>query len=152
MNPIARLLTTDHIVTDLDANSKKRIFDDVSKLIEVRQELSGSTVFDALYAREKLGSTGLGLGVAIPHGRLKDLDHPVGVFLRLAHPIEFDSPDGQPVQLIFVLLVPESANEQHLGLIAELAQMFSDQTFRERLIGAPDRVAILEIFSAWQVS
>jgi mannitol/fructose-specific phosphotransferase system IIA component (Ntr-type) len=90
-------------------------------------------VYDALFAREKLGSTGLGQGIAIPHGRIKGLKAPVGAFVRLVNGVQFDAPDGKPVGLIFVLLVPEAANEHHLQLLSELAQMFSDREFREQL-------------------
>ena len=150
MNQIATLLRPENIVVDLDASSKKRVFEQAGLLFENNQQLARSTVYDALFAREKLGSTALGLGVAIPHGRIKGLKSAVGAFLRLATPVPFDAPDGVSVQLVFVLLVPQSANEQHLQLLSELAQMFSEKAFREKLQTAPDRTALLALFSAWQ--
>ena len=150
MNQIATLLRPENVVVDLDASSKKRVFEQAGLLFENNQQLARSTVYDALFAREKLGSTALGLGVAIPHGRIKGLKSAVGAFLRLATPVPFDAPDGVSVQLVFVLLVPQSANEQHLQLLSELAQMFSEKAFREKLQTAPDSKALLALFSAWQ--
>ncbi|MBS1144703.1 MAG: ptsN [Proteobacteria bacterium] len=115
-------------------------------LFENRLGLARSVIFDSLFAREKLGSTGLGQGVAIPHGRIKGLKQAVGAFLRLATPVPFDSPDGRPVDLLFVLLVPEQATEQHLQILSELAQKFSDRTFREQLHAAADAAAIISLF------
>jgi len=150
MNQIARLLLPENVVANLDASSKKRVFEQAGLLFENHQSLARSLVYDALFAREKLGSTGLGLGVAIPHGRIKGLKHAVGAFLRLASPVQFDAPDGKPVQLVFVLLVPEAANEHHLQLLSELAQMFSERDFREKLMAAGDGPALHAVFAAWQ--
>ena len=152
MNQIASLLHADKVVAGLDASSKKRVFEQVGLLFENHQGLARSTVYDALFAREKLGSTALGLGVAIPHGRIKGLKHAAGAFVRLAVPVQFDAPDGKPVDLVFVLLVPESANDQHLQLLSELAQMFSARSFREQLQAAADGPALLSLFAAWQDS
>jgi nitrogen PTS system EIIA component len=150
MNLIAKLLTVDNVVVDLDASSKKRVFEQAGLLFENHHGIARSAVYDALFAREKMGSTGLGLGIAIPHGRIKGLKQAQGAFLRLATPVQFDAPDGQPVSLIFVLLVPEAATEHHLQLLSELAQMFSDKVFREQLIAAPDAAAVLALFTQWQ--
>jgi PTS system nitrogen regulatory IIA component len=105
-----------------------------------------------LFAREKLGSTGLGQGIAIPHGRIKGLKTPIGAFVRLAAPVQFDAPDGKPVDLVFVLLVPEAANEHHLQLLSELAQMFSDKSFREQLAAAADAAALHGLFANWHAN
>ncbi|MBN8448251.1 MAG: PTS IIA-like nitrogen regulatory protein PtsN [Candidatus Accumulibacter necessarius] len=150
MNQIAKLLTSDNVVADLHVSSKKRLFEQVGLLLDNHQGLGRSQVFDALLSREKLGSTGLGLGVAIPHGRIKGLKQVVGAFVRLAAPVEFDAPDGKPVNLIFALLVPEVATEQHLQLLSDLAQMFSERAVREKLAAAPDAAAIRATFAAWQ--
>ena len=111
--------------------------------------VKGDAVAGSLHAREKLGSTGLGQGIAIPHGRIKGLREARGAFARLKSPIAFDAPDGRPVSSVFVLLVPEHATEQHLQLLSELAQMFSDKRFREALAGAPDAAAMYELFRNW---
>ena len=150
MNQIAALLPPENIVADLEASSKKRVFEQAGLLFENHQQLARITVYDALFAREKLGSTALGLGVAIPHGRIKGLKSAIGAFFRLATPVPFDAPDGVSVQWVFVLLVPQSANEQHLQLLSELAQMFSDKSFREQLQSAPDSTALHALFSTWQ--
>ncbi len=150
MNLIAKLLTVDNVVVGLDASSKKRVFEQAGLLFENHHGIARSAVYDALFAREKMGSTGLGLGIAIPHGRIKGLKQAQGAFLRLATPVQFDAPDGQPVGLVFVLLVPEAATEHHLQLLSELAQMFSDKAFREQLIAAPDAAAVHALFTQWQ--
>jgi nitrogen PTS system EIIA component len=152
MNQIARLLPLDNVVANLDASSKKRVFEQAGILFENHQGVARSTVYDALFAREKLGSTGLGQGIAIPHGRIKGLKTPVGAFFRLASAVQFDAPDGKPVELIFVLLVPEAANEHHLQLLSELAQMFSDKSFREQLATGPDAVALHDLFANWHAN
>jgi PTS system nitrogen regulatory IIA component len=146
MNPLANLLSAEQVLLDLDASSKKRVFEQAGMLFEARLGLARSTIFDSLFAREKLGSTGLGQGVAIPHGRIKGLKQAAGAFLRLANPVPFDSPDGRPVDLLFVLLVPEQATEQHLQILSELAQRFSERTFREKLQAAADPAAIVALF------
>ncbi|MDO8959375.1 MAG: PTS IIA-like nitrogen regulatory protein PtsN [Rhodocyclaceae bacterium] len=150
MNPIANLLSVDNIVIDLDASSKKRVFEQAGLLFENHFAIARSAVYDALFAREKMGSTGLGLGIAIPHGRIKGLKGAMGAFLRLATPVAFDAPDGLPVSQVFVLLVPEAATEHHLQLLSELAQMFSSKSFREQLAAAPDAAAVLALFAQWQ--
>ena len=150
MNQIAPLLPASNVVAELDASSKKRVFEQAGLLFENQQGIARSTVYDALFARERLGSTGLGQGIAIPHGRIKGLKEAVGAFIRLANPVQFDAPDGKPVHLIFVLLVPEAATEHHLQLLSELAQMFSDRGFRQELAAAPDAAALHALFSGWQ--
>lgn len=147
MSQISQLLTTENIVLNLDASSKKRVFETVGLLFENNQGIARSMVFDSLFAREKLGSTGLGQGVAIPHGRIKGLKEARGAFVRLAAPVPFDSPDGKPVNLLFVLLVPEQATEQHLQILSELAERFSDRISREALCTADSADAIRQIFA-----
>ena len=149
MNHIAKLLPAANVVVGLEASSKKRAFEQAGLLFENNHGIARSTVFDSLFAREKLGSTGLGQGIAIPHGRIKTLKDALGAFIRLAEPVPFDAPDGKPVSMLFVLLVPEQANEHHLQLLSELAQMFSDRAFRERLLNAPDALAAHALFAQW---
>ena len=149
MNLIAKLLPPANVVVGLEASSKKRAFEQAGLLFENNHGIGRSTVFDSLFAREKLGSTGLGQGIAIPHGRIKGLKDALGAFIRLAEPVPFDAPDGRPVTMLFVLLVPEQANEHHLQLLSELAQMFSDRAFREQLLNAPDALAAHALFAQW---
>lgn len=149
MSLISQLLPLTNVVVNLEASSKKRVFEQAGLLFENNQGIGRSTVFDSLFARERLGSTGLGQGIAIPHGRIKGLEDAAGAFLRLATPVQFDAPDGRPVSMLFVLLVPEQANETHLQLLSELAQMFSDRDFREALQNAADPAHIHQMFMNW---
>ncbi|HCX32312.1 MAG TPA: PTS IIA-like nitrogen-regulatory protein PtsN [Rhodocyclaceae bacterium] len=147
---VPQLLPLTNIVLDLDATSKKRVFEQAGLLFENNHGIARALVFDSLLAREKLGSTALGQGIAIPHGRVKGLRNATGGFFRLATPVQFDAPDGKPVRLVFVLLVPEQATEQHLQILSELAQMFSDKVFREKLGAAADAAEAHTLFSNWQ--
>ena len=150
MNQIAELLTAENILLDLDAGSKASLFDAVGALFETHHGLSRRLIVDSLLAREKLGSTGLGQGIAIPHGRIRGLSTAQGAFVRLRSPIPFDAPDGKPVALVFVLLVPEQATEQHLQLLSELAQMFSETSFRASLATPADAASLRAVFERWE--
>ena len=152
MNLISKLLLPENILLDSESTSKKRVFERVGLLFENSHNIARSQVFDSLFAREKLGSTGLGQGVAIPHGRVKSLRDGVAAFVKTQHPIPFDSPDGMPVNLIFVLLVPERATDLHLQLLGELAEMFSDKAFREQLHNSDDPAIIHQLFSNWKAA
>ena len=149
MSLVAKILAPSHVVADLQASSKKRLFEQAGLLFENHDKLARSVVFDSLFAREKLGTTGLGQGVAIPHGRIKGLKEALGALVRLAQPVPFESPDGQPVSLAFVLLVPEKATEKHLQILSELAQMFSDRALREAMLSAPDAAHLHQLITAW---
>jgi len=150
MSFVAKLLPLANVLPDLAASSKKRLFEQVGLLFENQHGIAKDVVFESLFARERLGSTGLGQGIAIPHGRIKGLKDAVGALVRLAQPVPFDAPDGKPVSLVFTLLVPEHATERHLEILSELAQMFSDRALREALTQAPDAAALHQIISAWQ--
>lgn len=149
MNQISKILLPDNILLDTESTSKKRVFERAGLLFENNQQIARSQVFDSLFAREKLGSTGLGQGVAIPHGRIAKLRDATAAFVKTSHPIPFDAPDGQPVNLIFVLLVPERATDLHLQILGELAQMFSDTQFRNRLLECEDSASIHKMFVDW---
>jgi nitrogen PTS system EIIA component len=150
MSLVAKLLSPENVVVDLQVSSKKRLFEQVGLLFENQHALARSLVFDSLFARERLGSTGLGQGVAIPHGRIKGLKEALGAFIRLAQPVPFDAPDGNAVTLVFVLLVPEKATEKHLQILSELAQMFSDKALREAMNRAADAAGLHQLISTWQ--
>jgi PTS system nitrogen regulatory IIA component len=109
-------------------------------------------VSDNLFARERLGSTGLGHGVAVPHGRIKGLKAPLAAFVRLKDPIPFESPDGQPVNLLVFLLIPDQVTQQHLEILSEIAEMFSDEAFRHMLATDPDAASVHARIVAWQPS
>lgn len=149
MDLIAKLLPVTNIVLDLEVGNKKRAFEQAGLLFENNQGIARSVVFDSLFDREKLGSTGLGQGIAIPHGRIRGLKEARGAFLRLAAPVPFESPDGKPVHIMFVLLVPEQATEQHLQILSELAQRFSDRAFRDALIAAESADDVHRLFADW---
>ncbi|MDO4696878.1 MAG: PTS IIA-like nitrogen regulatory protein PtsN [Neisseria sp.] len=133
MNLIGSILPASHCILDLDVGSKKRLFEEIGKLLESNNGLSRTDVFECLFAREKLGSTGLGQGVAVPHGRHASVKQAVGVFVRLKEPVSFDAPDGKPVSLVAALLVPEDACCEHLQVLSELAGRFSAKSVREAL-------------------
>ena len=150
MSLISKILPVANVFLDLDVGSKKRVFEHVGILFENSHGIARSVIFDSLFAREKLGSTGLGQGVAIPHGRIKGLKEAVGAFVRLSEPIQFDAPDSKPVSLIFVLLVPANATDLHLQILSELAQLFSDKQLREELLALADATAVWERISNWE--
>jgi len=150
MNLISRLLPESNVILDLEVASKKRVFEQAGLLFENNNQIARSQVFDSLFAREKLGSTGLGQGIAIPHGRIKGMKEAVGAMVRLRQAIAFDAPDGQPVNLVFVLLVPEKATDLHLQILSELAQMFSDKALREKLLIATSAAEVYALISDWE--
>lgn len=150
MSLISKILTPGNIFIDQELSSKKRVFEHVGILFENSHAIARSVIFDSLFAREKLGSTGLGQGVAIPHGRIKGLKEATGAFIRLKEPIPFDAPDGKPVSLIFVMLAPANATDLHLQILSELAQLFSDRLIREQLAGVADAAEAWKILSTWE--
>ena len=147
MGQLKRLLSPENIVLNLEATSKKRVFEKVGLLFENNLGIAQSAVFDALFEREKLGSTGIGQGVAIPHGRIKGLRAAKGAFVRLMSPVPFESPDAKPVSMLFVLLVPEHATELHLQILSELAELFSDRRRRDMLATTENVEEVRQIFS-----
>ena len=111
---LSKILPSENVVLDLEVSSKKRVFEQAGLIFENNCGISRSDVTDNLFARESLGTTGLGYGVAVPHGRIKGLKTPVAAFVRLATPIPFEAPDGKPVNLLFFLLIPNNVTQQHL--------------------------------------
>ena len=150
MNRLAKFLPLENVVIGLSVTSKKRVFEQAGLIFENQNGIARSTVTDNLFARERLGSTGLGEGVAIPHGRIKGLKQPLAAFVRLAEAIPFESPDGQPVSLLIFLLVPEQATQQHLEILSEIAQLLSDREARERLHTEENREALHRLLTQWQ--
>ncbi|MCC6922473.1 MAG: PTS sugar transporter subunit IIA [Nitrosomonas sp.] len=149
MNHISQLLPPSNVIIDLDVASKKRVFEQAGLLFENTFQIARNQVFDSLFAREKLGSTGLGQGVAIPHGRIKGLREAVAALVRMKEAIPFDAPDGKPVNIACILLVPEKATDQHLQILSELAQMFSDKKFRESILNSKDAKEIHQLITDW---
>jgi PTS system nitrogen regulatory IIA component len=150
MNLLASLLPLSNVELDIDARDKGAALERAAQLFENNQGLSGSRIIECLTAREQLGSTGLGKGVAIPHGRLRGLKRAAAAIIRVKEPIEFDSPDGQPVWLLVVLLVPEHATQQHLEILSELAQMLSEPSMRGQLQTIAQPAALLATVAAWE--
>ncbi|MBH5329547.1 PTS IIA-like nitrogen regulatory protein PtsN [Eikenella sp. S3360] len=136
MSLIGNILPVSQITLDLEVGSKKRLFEEAGLLLENTTGLSRAAVFDCLFAREKLGTTALGHGVAIPHGRHAEVQAITGAFIRLKEAIDFDAPDGKPVSLVFVLLVPENASGAHLEVLSALAGKLSEKSVREQLLAA----------------
>lgn len=131
---IADLVTLERVACNVKISSKKRIFELLAELLAKNQQgLTQSEIMESLLARERLGSTGLGHGVAIPHGRSKKLSQAIGAFVQLEEGIDFDALDNQPVDLLFVLLVPEQCTDEHLQILASLAKMLGDEEMRDKL-------------------
>ena len=150
MNLLAKLLPATNIDLKIDTKKKKRVFEHASVLFENHQGIERGKVFDSLLARERLGSTGLGQGVAIPHGRIKGLKEAVAAVISLATPVAFDAPDAQPVTLLVFLLVPEQATQQHLEILSELAELLSDKAVRETLKSVASAGEVLQVVQTWQ--
>lgn len=150
MNRVVDLLTDRRIACGLTLASKKRVMESVSGLLsEGVQNLSAGMVFDSLVARERLGSTGLGYGVALPHGRISAIRSARGAFVQLKQSVDFDAADHQPVDLVFALLVPTEATEEHLSILASLAELFSDADFRLQLRQATSAEQMRQLIATW---
>jgi nitrogen PTS system EIIA component len=150
MNLLSNLLSLPNVALDVEACDKRAALDRAAQVFEHNQGLSAARIFDCLVAREQLGSTGLGKGVAIPHGRVRGLKRAAAAIIRVKDAIEFGSPDGQPVKLLVVLLVPEHATQQHLEILSELAQMLSEPSMREQLQTIVQPAALLATVAAWE--
>src|SRR5438046_3361735 len=150
MNRLAAILPASNVLVDVDATSKKRAFEHAGLLFENQHAIARAMVTDNLFARERLGSTGLGHGVAIPHGRIKGLKNPLAAVLRVQQPIPFDAPDDEPVALLIFLLVPEAATQRHLEILSEIAEMLSDRELRERLKSEENAATVHELISNWE--
>lgn len=150
MNRLASILSAAHVLVHVDATSKKRAFEEAGLLFENLHGLSRALVTDSLFSRERLGSTGLGHGVAIPHGRIKGLKSPMAAVFQLAKPISFDAPDEQSVSLMIFLLVPEAATQKHLEILSEIAEMLSDASLREKFSTIDDAVQLYGLIVNWQ--
>ena len=150
MNRLAAILPAGNVLVNVDATSKKRVFEHAGLLFENHHAIARGMVTDNLFARERLGSTGLGHGVAIPHGRVKGLKNPLAAVVRLSTPIPFDAPDDEPVVLLIFLLVPETATQRHLEILSEIAEMLSDRELRERLKAEPEASGVHKLISDWE--
>ncbi|GIX38843.1 PTS sugar transporter subunit IIA [Silanimonas lenta] len=144
------LLAPARIAAGARLSSKKRLLEHLAHLLAEGDAGREAALYDSLCQRERLGSTGLGHGVAIPHGRSPALSVATGAFVRLAEPVEFGASDGEPVDLVFALAVPEHFTQQHLVLLAQLAEMFADEAFRARLRAGADAEALYRLVADWR--
>jgi PTS system nitrogen regulatory IIA component len=150
MNRLSNILSAGQVLVQVEASSKKRVFEEAGLLFERLHGLSRALVTDSLFSRERLGSTGLGHGVAIPHGRIKGLKAPMAAVFQLAVPIVFDAPDEQPVALLIFLLVPEAATQKHLEILSEIAELLSDAPLREKLASSADAAELHGLIAGWR--
>lgn len=147
------VLSVDRIETACQLSSKKRLMEKItSLLLQGRSQLDRKTVLQTLIERERLGSTGIGHGVALPHGRINGLDDVIGAVVILENPLDYDAIDNQPIKLAFGLLVPADANEQHLKILAYLARLFSDETLRDRVFNVTSNNDAFDLLTGWNSS
>ena len=147
---VTNLINSGRIACNVEAGSKKRALESLSELLAGEDTgLSSHEIFDCLLARERLGATGIGHGIAIPHGRLKHSEGTVGAMIRLAEGIDFGAADNEPVDILFALLVPEESTDEHLQILAQLARLFSDAQLREKLRQADNPQMIFSILEEW---
>lgn len=145
------IVAADRVASGLTFTSKKKALEDLAKLLaKGAKGVDANDILNSLTSREKLGSTGLGHGVAIPHGRLNGVDGSVGAFMRLKNALEYDAHDGQPVDLVFGLLVPSNATEAHLKHLAAIAEMFSDEGFCKKMRAATDDAALYALLAEFK--
>lgn len=151
MPALDQILTPARTVCRAPGISKKRLFETIAEIVCADQSsLPYDDVLNRLIAREKLGSTGVGDGIAIPHCRVTSCDQPIGTLITLEEAIPFEAPDDKPVDILFVLLVPEEANQQHLDILASIAQLFSEQPLLNKLRNATDNQTLYEIACNWE--
>ncbi|MDH4611218.1 PTS IIA-like nitrogen regulatory protein PtsN [Pseudomonas sp. BN102] len=143
---LEQILTLGRSLVNVPGGSKKRVLEQIAKLVaRDLPDLDNQDIFESLVSREKLGSTGFGNGIAIPHCRLTGCKSPISAVLRLDAPVDFDAIDGAPVDLLFVLLVPEAATDEHLELLRQIASMLDRSDVRERLRQAPDNTSLYQV-------
>jgi PTS system nitrogen regulatory IIA component len=144
---IAELLKPESVVSDLKVSSKKQVLQELASRASKISGIQERTIFDTLLERERLGTTGVGNGVAIPHGKLSDISKLHGVFAKLDNPINFDSIDERPVDLVFLILAPEGAGADHLKALAKVSRLLRDESMCEKLRGSEDSEALYALFA-----
>ena len=148
---LSEIINVNRIKNDVDVKSKKRALEELSNLIAQDQtQLETGDIFDSLISRERLGATGVGYGIAIPHGRIKNCQKITGAFIQLNEGIDFNTVDNQPVDILFALIVPEESTDEHLQVLAFLASMFSDENFREKLRKSDSPEDTYQLLTSWQ--
>jgi PTS system nitrogen regulatory IIA component len=149
MNSLTDLFTLDRITLDNPAKNRAEVFATVGELFSKQAGLEANAIVGFLNAREDLGSTALGAGVAIPHGRVRGLKNPIAAFVKLKEPIEFAAPDGEAVSILIFLLVPEKATQQHLEILSSIAQLLSDQDTRKLLASENSPEKVCQLLQTW---
>lgn len=150
MIPVEELLNTSRLLCKTELQSKKRALETLAGLLAAEleiEEVSEMDLLDALTARERLGTTGLGHGVSLPHGRITGLEAPIGALITLREGVDYDAPDDQPVDIMFGLVVPENHDDDHLKILASLATLFSDENTRNAIRGVSDSSRLLELIA-----
>ena len=148
---LSEIINVNRIRNDVDVKSKKRALEELSHLIAQDQsQLDASDIFDSLISRERLGATGVGYGIAIPHGRIKNCQKITGAFIQLSEGVDFNTSDNTPVDSLFALVVPEESTDEHLQVLALLASMFSEEDFREKLAKTSSNDETYQLFTEWK--
>ena len=151
MTDLTQLLDPTRIACQHDASSKKKTLESAAALLATATHgIEEGAIFEALIKRERLGSTGLGHGIALPHGRIEGLQQPVAALLTLSRNIGFDALDGEPVDIVFALAMPENCDNQHLQILASLAEIFSNTAVSTRLRSAVEAQEIWTTFCNWR--
>lgn len=146
---LKEILSPDRVVSQAQTTSKKRALELMSHLLSGGENAVEQEVFEGLCSRERLGTTALGHGVALPHGRMKNVQRAIGAFAQLSNGVDFDAADRQRVDLLFAIAVPEQSTEEHLQLVAQIAELFSDETMRQRLRQAKNADDVYQVLSQW---
>jgi len=144
---IADLLSPDAVLAHVKATTKKQVLQEMAHKAALLTKLPERRIFDTLIEREKLGSTGMGQGIAIPHGRIAGIEKMTGLFAQLDHPVDFDSMDDQPVDLVFLLLAPEGAGADHLKALARVSRLLRNQAVCEKLRAAPQAATLYALLT-----
>lgn len=148
---LSEIINVNRIRNDIDVKSKKRALEELSNLIvQDQNQLDASDIFDSLISRERLGATGVGYGIAIPHGRIKNCQKITGAFIQLNNGVDFNTIDNQPVDILFALIVPEESTDEHLQVLALLASMFNDENFRQKLHQSKSNEETYQLLTQWQ--
>jgi len=142
---ISALLSPQRIFLDVEVSSKKKLLELIANIVADQGQLTESSIYSSLLNRERLGSTGLGHGFAVPHARVEDLDQTIGCLFRLKEPVNFEAPDNQPVDLVFTVIIPQEATEEHLIILSSLAKLFSQSDVRNAIHNAASKDEIAQI-------
>jgi len=145
---ISALLSPQRIFLDTEISSKKKLLELIANIVADQTRLAESVIFSNLLNRERLGSTGLGNGIAVPHARVENLDKTIGCLFRLTEPVNFESPDNQPVDLVFTIIIPQEATEEHLVILSSLARIFSQTDVCEAIRSATSKDEIAQIIKS----